>query len=61
MKTLIIITWMSHVPLATHELPRDSEQHCQESKVYFEQIFKQTEGLGSILYCKERKNEQTLG
>lgn len=54
MKTmLIIITWMSHVPLATTELPQHSEQGCLKSKAHYEQLFAQAEGLGFIIECKK--------
>ncbi len=59
MKTiLVIITWMSHAPLATLELPLHTEQECLKSKAHYEQLFAQVEGLGSIIECKKEELEK---
>lgn len=56
MKTiLIIITWMTHVPLATVEVDQGSEEACFRAKAQFEAGFAQVPGLGYIIECKEEK------
>ncbi len=54
MKTiLVIITWMTHAPLATVELEYHSEQECLKWKAHYEQLFTQIEDLSFIVDCKK--------
>lgn len=55
---LVIITWLSHVPLGTVAIPQTSMEECEIWKAHYEQLFEQTTGLNYIVACKrEQVNE----
>ncbi len=55
--TLIIFTWMLHIPAAKTILAVDSEQVCHEKIEKFTPIFESIEGLRFTLECEALKDK----